>query len=211
SSARIERWLQLCAEDNLTVAYPSTPAQYFHLLRRQSATQPRRPCVVFPPKSMLRLRASTSATEDFTGGGWQEVLADHQADPAAVTRARLCAGKIYYDLAAARKKRGITDVALIRVEQLYPTPTAAVVRALAAFPRLRDLAWVQEEPANQGAWPHMALSLPDDLAVLGLAAGLPEDLPLRRISRPAAASPATGSTTRHEAEQAAVIDAAFEG
>jgi len=209
SSARVERWLQLCAEDNMTVALPSTPAQYFHLLRRQAASDPRRPCVVFTPKSMLRLRASASVTEDFTSGTWQEVRADPEVDPNEVTRARLCSGKIYYDLAAARRKRAVSDVAFIRVEQLYPTPTATLVNTLAAFPRLRDLAWVQEEPANQGAWPHMALTLPDALAALGPGAGLPDDLTLRRISRRAAASPAAGSMSVHEAEQAAVVDAAL--
>ena len=126
-----------------------------------------------------------------------------------MTRARLCSGKIYYDLAAARRKREVSDVAFIRVEQLYPTPAATLVNTLATFPRLRDLAWVQEEPANQGAWPHMALTLPDALAALGPGAGLPNDLTLRRISRRAAASPAAGSMSVHEAEQAAVVDAAL--
>jgi len=201
SSARIERFLQLCAEDNMTVAYPTTPAQHFHLLRAQALAHVERPLVVFTPKSMLRLKAATSAPEDFTSGHWQPVLADPELpDPAGVTRVVLSAGKVHYDLAAHRRKASDSSVALLRVEQLYPLPGAQVRAALAAYPNATDVVWVQEEPANQGAWAHVALSLPEQLA---------PGTQLRRISRRAAASPAVGSHKVHEVEQAALVEAVF--
>jgi 2-oxoglutarate dehydrogenase E1 component len=201
SSARIERFLQLCAEDNMTVAYPTTPAQHFHLLRAQALADVDRPLVVFTPKSMLRLKAATSAPSDFTGGGWQPVLADPEAPaPAGVTRVVLTAGKVHYDLAAARRASGDTSVALLRLEQLYPLPGAQVREALAAYPHATDVVWVQEEPANQGAWAHVALSLPEQL---------PAGTALRRLSRRASASPAAGSHKVHEIEQAALVEAVF--
>jgi 2-oxoglutarate decarboxylase len=201
SSTRIERFLQLCAEDNMTVAYPTTPAQHFHLLRAQGMSTVNRPLVVVTPKSMLRLKAAASAPSDFTSSRWQPVLADpEQLDPAGVTRVVLSAGKVYYDLAAARRKREDKSVALVRVEQLYPVPGAQVRDALAQYPNATDVVWAQEEPANQGAWSHMALSLPEQL---------PEQIRLRRVSRRAAASPAAGSSKVHEAEQAALVEAVF--
>jgi 2-oxoglutarate dehydrogenase E1 component/2-oxoglutarate decarboxylase len=202
SSARIERFLQMCAEDNMTVAYPTTPAQHFHLLRAQALADVDRPLVVFTPKSMLRLKAASSAPSDFTSGRWQPVLADPESpDPAGVTRVVLTAGKVHYDLAAARRKSGDTSVALLRVEQLYPLPGAQIREALAAYPNATDVVWAQEEPANMGAWSHVALSLPEQL---------PAGTPLRRISRRASASPASGSHKVHEAEQAALVDAVFQ-
>ncbi|MCW2665900.1 MAG: 2-oxoglutarate dehydrogenase, subunit, partial [Frankiales bacterium] len=202
SSARIERFLQLCAEDNMTVAYPSTPAQHFHLLRAQALTDMHRPLVVATPKSMLRLKAAVSAPSDFTSARWQPVLADpSQPDPSQVDRVVLCSGKVYYDLAAARDKSGDTRTALVRVEQLYPLPGEEVADALAAYPQLQDVVWVQEEPANMGPWSHIALSLPEFL---------PENLRLRRVSRRASASPAAGSSKVHAAEQAALTAAALE-
>jgi 2-oxoglutarate dehydrogenase E1 component len=201
SSARIERFLQLCAEDNMTVAYPTTPAQHFHLLRAQAMAHVERPLVVFTPKSMLRLPAASSQPGDFTSGHWQPVLADPAApDPAGVTRVILTAGKVHYDLAAARAKNGDSSVALVRVEQLYPLPAAQIREALAAYPNATDVVWLQEEPANQGAWAHIALSLPEQLA---------PGTQLRRISRRASASPAVGSHKVHEVEQAALVEAAF--
>ncbi len=201
SSTRIERFLQLCAEDNMTVAYPTTPAQHFHLLRAQAMSTVNRPLVVVTPKSMLRLKAAASMPLDFTSNRWQPVLADpEQLDPAAVTRVVLTAGKVHYDLAAARRKSEDKTVALLRVEQLYPTPGAQVREALAAYPNATDVVWAQEEPANQGAWSHIALSLPEHL---------PSELRLRRVSRRAAASPAAGSSKVHEAEQAALVEAVF--
>jgi 2-oxoglutarate dehydrogenase E1 component len=207
SSARIERYLLLCAEDNMTVAVPSTPAQYFHLLRRQALTQPPRPLIVFTPKSMLRLRAAASVVESFTSGGWKPVIRDDTVE--RPSRVVLCSGKVYYDLLAARGKRSggadnADDIALVRVEQLYPTPVDEVSEVLASYGvgtgGTTDVAWVQEEPANQGAWPHVAMHLIE---------GLPEGVRLRRVSRSASASPAAGVATVHEAEQAALIEAAL--
>ncbi len=199
SSARLERYLQLCAEDNMTVATPTTPASYFHLLRRQALQSHKRPLIVMSPKSMLRLRAAASAIESFTSGSFSPVLAD-PLQPSQATRVVLSAGKVYYDLFSARKKSEDTSTALVRVEQLYPLPGEQIADALAAYPDLQDVVWVQEEPANQGAWAHMALSLPDHL---------PEHVTLRRVSRKAAASPAAGSSKVHEAEQAALVAEAF--
>ena len=199
SSTRIERFLQMCAEDNMTVAYPTTPAQHFHLLRAQAMASVRRPLIVVTPKSMLRNKAATSAPADFTHGRWQPVLPDpEQLDPAGVTRLVLSAGKVFYDFAAARRKAGNTSVGLVRVEQLYPLPAARIRDVLATYPNVTDVVWAQEEPANQGAWAHVALSLPEHL---------PAGLRLRRISRRAAASPASGSHAVHESEQLALIDA----
>jgi 2-oxoglutarate dehydrogenase E1 component len=201
SSARLERYLQLCAEDNMTVATPTTPASYFHLLRRQALTTHKRPLIVMSPKSMLRLRAAASAVDDFLSGGFSPVLADaDQPDAGAVTRVVLTAGKLYYDLLAARRKSGDSSTALVRIEQLYPLPGEEVTDALSVYPNARDVVWAQEEPANQGAWGHIALSLPDHL---------PEGSTLRRVSRKAAASPAAGSSKVHEAEQAALIEGVF--
>ena len=203
SSARIERYLQMCAEDNMTIAFPSSPAQYFHLLRRQALAPHKRPLVVFTPKSMLRLKAAASAVEEFTGGEWQPVIADE-----TVTRPRrvlLCAGKVYYDLIAARSKRDdAADVAIVRTEQLYPTPVDEVSEVLAEYGvgpgGTTDVVWVQEEPANQGAFSHMLQALPD---------GLPEGVRLRRVSRRASASPAAGVAAVHEREQKALVEAAL--
>jgi 2-oxoglutarate dehydrogenase E1 component len=201
SSARIERFLAMSAEDNWTVAVPSTPANYFHLLRRQTLSGRRKPLVVFTPKSMLRLRAASSMPEDFTGGRWQPVITDPaQPDPANVTRVLLCSGKVYYDLVKARDKREITDTAIVRVEQLYPLPGEEIAAAVSAYPSVEDIMWVQEEPANQGAWPFVALNLPVHLA---------RGQWVRPVTRPASASPAAGSHNQHEVEQAELLDAAF--
>ncbi|MEO6206295.1 MAG: multifunctional oxoglutarate decarboxylase/oxoglutarate dehydrogenase thiamine pyrophosphate-binding subunit/dihydrolipoyllysine-residue succinyltransferase subunit, partial [Mycobacteriales bacterium] len=199
SSARLERYLQLCAEDNMTVATPTTPANYFHLLRRQALSSHKRPLIVMSPKSMLRLRAAGSSIEQFTEGTFAPVQPDPD-QPGNVTRVVLTAGKVYYDLLSARRKTEDTSTALVRVEQLYPLPGEEIADALAAYPNLTDVVWLQEEPANHGAWAHIALSLPDYL---------PESVTLRRISRKAAASPAAGSSKVHEAEQAALVTGAF--
>jgi 2-oxoglutarate decarboxylase len=202
SSARLERFLQLCAEDNMVVAAPTTPASYFHLLRRQALQSHQRPLVVMSPKSMLRLRAAASAVEDFMDKGFAPVLGDPDGiDPAGVQRVVLTTGKVHYDLLSARRKSENTQVALVRVEQLYPLPGEEVADALAAYPNATDVVWCQEEPANQGAWSFIALNLPDSL---------PEGRSLRRISRKAGSSPAAGSSKVHEAEQAALIAAALE-
>jgi 2-oxoglutarate dehydrogenase E1 component len=197
SSARIERFLQLCAENNMTVAQPSTPASHFHLLRRQAFTQPRRPLIVFAPKSMLRLKAASSAVEDFTQGSFLPVINDQQnLDPNAVKKVLFCSGKIYWDLLAESQKRETKDVAIVRLEQLYPTPVEEMQTAIAQFPNAQ-LRWVQDEPANQGPWTYMGLFMPR------------YGINFKVVSRPASASPASGSAKRHAAEQADLIARAF--
>ena len=203
SSARIERFLQMCAEDNMTVAYPSTPASYFHLLRRQAYARPRRPLIVFTPKSMLRLKAASSAPEDFTTGTFRPVLPDPaNLDGNGVTRVLLASGKVFYDLEAAREKAGDQATAIVRVEQLAPLPAHDIAHELNKYPDA-EVVWVQDEPQNQGAWPFMALNLPQALAEFG------ETRQLRVVSRRASASPATGSTKKHQAEQQELIGTAF--
>lgn len=195
SSARIERFLQLCAENNMTVAQPSTPASHFHLLRRQAFTRPRRPLVVFTPKSMLRLKAASSSVEDFTSGTFQPVIDDTQGlDRSSVRRVLLCSGKIYWDLMSELEKRGEKNIAVVRIEQLYPTPVDEIKSTYARYPNA-ELYWVQDEPANQGPWTYIGLFLPRYMN--GQVPTL--------VSRPASASPATGSAKRHAVEQADVI------
>jgi multifunctional 2-oxoglutarate metabolism enzyme len=204
SSARIERFLQMCAEDNMTVAYPSTPASYFHLLRRQAYQRPRRPLIVFTPKSMLRLKTATSAVGDFTSGTFQPVLPDPSApDAPAVTRVLLASGKIIYDLQAERTKRADTATAILRVEQLAPLPAQEIAAAIKAYPGA-EIMWVQDEPANQGAWSFMAMNLPQALASRG------ETRALQLACRAASASPATGSSKKHALQQAQLIAKAFD-
>jgi 2-oxoglutarate dehydrogenase E1 component len=197
SSARIERFLQLCAENNMTVAQPSTPASHFHLLRRQAYATPRRPLIVFTPKSMLRLKAASSDVRDFTTGTFQPLIADQQGlPPQNVKKVLLCSGKIYWELLAESQKRAIGDTAIIRIEQLYPTPVEEMKQAIAQYPQA-DLRWIQDEPANQGPWTYMGLFM----SKYGIN--------FKVVSRPASASPATGSSKRHAAEQADVIARAF--
>ena len=197
SSARIERFLQLCAENNMTVAQPSTPASHFHLLRRQAYATPRRPLVIFTPKSMLRLKAASSEVSDFTNGTFQPLIQDQQGlQPQSVKKVLFCSGKIYWELLAESQKRASGDTAIIRVEQLYPTPVEEMKQAIAQYPNA-ELRWVQDEPANQGPWTYMGLFM----SKYGIN--------LKVVSRPASASPATGSSKRHAAEQADVIARAF--
>ena len=195
SSARLERFLQLAAEDNCSVTYPTTAAQYFHLLRRQAARRPHRPLVVMSPKSLLRLSAAGSSLADLEAGAFQPVLDDAtmQDRAAEVTRLVLCSGKVYYDLV---KERTSEPVAVVRVEELYPWPTEALTRVLDRYPNVRDVVWTQEEPQNMGAWSFAALRLP---AVLGTR------IPLRYAGRPDRASPAEGSMAAHQAEQARIV------
>jgi 2-oxoglutarate decarboxylase len=199
SSARIERYLQLCAENNMTVAQPSTPASHFHLLRQQAYSTPRRPLVVFAPKSMLRLKAASSAVEDFTSGSFRPVIDEvRPLNKSAVNRVLFCSGKVYWDLLAEAEKRGDTTTAIVRVEQLYPTPVDEIKATYAQYPNA-ELFWVQDEPANQGPWTYIGLFLPKYMN--GQVATV--------VSRPASASPATGSAKRHAAEQADLIERAF--
>ncbi len=198
SSARIERFLQLAAEDNMIIARPSTPASYFHLLRRQAYARPRKPLVVFTPKAMLRLRGATSSPADFTTGKFQPVLDDPAvASGSGIQKVLLVAGKIYYDLKSEIEKRGITGIALVRLEQYYPFP-AADLQAIAAKYSGAQFVWVQDEPENQGAWPFMVME--------AQAAGLPA---LSVVSRPRSASPATGSSKRSQVEAQLILDRAL--
>jgi 2-oxoglutarate dehydrogenase complex dehydrogenase (E1) component-like enzyme len=197
SSGRPERFLQLAAENNMTVAMCSSPANYFHLLRRQALSPVRRPLIAFTPKSLLRLKAAVSELDEFTSGAFQPVLPD-PAGTAAVRRVLLCTGKIYYDLAAERVKRDVKDVAILRVEQLYPLPAEQIRAELDRRPDA-EVVWVQEEPANQGAWPFMALNLVEHLGGRRLL----------RVSRRASASPAVGSHAVHAQQQQDILAAAF--
>ncbi len=198
SSARVERFLQMAAEDNIVVAMPSTPASYFHLMRRQAYNRPRKPLVVFTPKSMLRLKAASSSVDDFTSGTFEEILADTSVDDSHVTRVLMCTGKVYYDLLAEREKSGDTSTAIVRFEQLYPLDEAHIQSALARY-ESAEFVWVQEEPLNQGAWSMMSLSLPQ---LLGRT--------IRVVARRASASPASGLASRHLEEQANLVAKAFD-
>ncbi|NDK26576.1 multifunctional oxoglutarate decarboxylase/oxoglutarate dehydrogenase thiamine pyrophosphate-binding subunit/dihydrolipoyllysine-residue succinyltransferase subunit, partial [Streptomyces sp. TR1341] len=209
SSARPERFLQLCAQNNMTVAMPTSPSNYFHLLRWQVHNPAHKPLVVFTPKSMLRLKAAASKAEEFTTGGFQPVIGDATAEAAAVRRVVFCSGKVYYDLEAERKKRGATDTAIIRIERLYPLPGAELQAEVNKYPNAEKYLWVQEEPANQGAWPFIALNLIDHLD-LAVGADIPAGERLRRISRPHSSSPAVGSAKRHQAEQEQLVREVFE-
>ncbi len=199
SSARIERYLQLCAENNMTVAQPSTPANHFHLLRQQAYSRPRRPLIVFTPKSMLRLKAASSNVADFTTGSFQRVIDEiRPLNKQAVKKVLFCSGKVYWDLLAEAEKRNDQSTAIVRVEQLYPTPVDEIKQVYAQYPNA-ELVWVQDEPANQGPWTYIGLFLPKYMN--GQVAKL--------VSRPASASPATGSAKSHAVEQADLIERAF--
>ena len=199
SSARIERFLQLCAQENMTVARPSTPASYFHLLRRQAYARPRKPLIVFTPKAMLRLRGATSDVADFTSGKFEPVLDDSRSiDKSAVKRVLLHAGKIHWDLQAELTKNPNPEIALVRMEQFYPAPLAELNSVIAEYPNA-ELVWVQDEPENQGAWPFVGLEV----------APLLDGRPMRVISRAASASPATGSSKVHAVEHAALMQEAL--
>jgi 2-oxoglutarate dehydrogenase E1 component len=210
SSARVERFLQLCAQNNMTVAMPTLPSNYFHLLRWQVHNPHHKPLVVFTPKSMLRLKAAASKTEEFTSGQFRPVIGDESVqDPAAVRKVVFVTGKLYYDLEAERVKRGTTDTAIIRLERLYPLPGTEVQAEIAKYPNAEKYLWAQEEPANQGAWPFIALNLIDHLD-LAVGADVPHGERLRRISRPHGSSPAVGSAKRHQAEQEQLVREVFE-
>lgn len=191
SSARLERYLQLCAERNMQVCYPTTPAQYFHLLRRQVKQTAERPLIVMTPKSLLRLPQAVSSLEQFTSGGFLPVIGD-TVDPAQVERVLVCSGKVYYDLHAEREKRGDNRTAILRLEQFYPFPQTLLQRWLAHYGQARQLFWVQEEPRNMGGWWFMRSRM-EALTKAGQE--------LRYVGRTASASPATGSYTLHQLEQ----------
>jgi 2-oxoglutarate dehydrogenase E1 component len=205
SSARIERFLTLCAENNMYVCNCTTPAQYFHLLRRQMYGGPdrrgtRKPLVIFTPKSLLRHPRAVSTFHDFTSGGFTEILGD-LSDAAPVSRVVFCSGKVYYDLLAARDERKADHVALIRVEQLYPFATDQARDILARYSPTSEVVWAQEEPKNMGPWRFLRESIQPLLDATGRE--------LRYVGRPESASPATGSGKRHQEEQAAILSDAL--
>ncbi|WP_432246514.1 multifunctional oxoglutarate decarboxylase/oxoglutarate dehydrogenase thiamine pyrophosphate-binding subunit/dihydrolipoyllysine-residue succinyltransferase subunit [Mycolicibacterium sp. ELW1] len=206
TSGRIERFLQLWAEGSMTIALPSTPANYFHLLRRHGLDGVHRPLIVFTPKSMLRNKAAVSDIRDFTEQKFRSILeeptyTDGEGDRNKVTRILLTSGKIYYELAARKDKDKRDDVAIVRVEQLAPLPKRRLSNTLDSYPNAKEFFWVQEEPANQGAWPTFGLTLPELL---------PEKLTgIKRISRRAMSAPSSGSSKVHAVEQQEIIDEAF--
>jgi 2-oxoglutarate dehydrogenase E1 component len=198
SSARLERYLSLCAEENIQVVYPSTPAQYFHLLRRQVRRDFRKPLIVMTPKSLLRHKTAVSPVEQLVSGRFQEVLDDRAADPKRVGRVLLCSGKVYYDLLAKREEAGRTgEVAILRLEQFYPWPADALRGALSRFEGAREWVWVQEESQNMGGWTFM------DQRLRGTGYSV------EYVGRDASASPATGSLRVHRREQEELVEAAF--
>jgi 2-oxoglutarate dehydrogenase E1 component len=194
SSARLERYLQLCAENNLQVCYPTTPAQYFHLLRRQVREGMERPLVVMTPKSLLRLPAASSSLDELSDGGFQPLIDDAETgDRDAVKRVVLCSGKVYYDLADARRKAENQKVAIVRLEQFYPFPSQGMRELLARYPNANEFVWAQEEPQNMGGWTFVRDRIEN----------------LRYVGRSASASPATGSYSIHQKEQAELVTQAL--
>ncbi|MCD4734652.1 MAG: 2-oxoglutarate dehydrogenase E1 component [Bacteroidales bacterium] len=196
SSARMERFLTLCAENNMQVVNCTTPANFFHVLRRQLHRQFRKPLIVFTPKSLLRHPACVSSIEDFTKGGFKEVIDDNDTDPGKVKKIIFCSGKIYYELAAEKKKIKNDTVVIVRIDQLYPLPKKQLRKIISKYNRAERWLWVQEEPCNMGAWPFMHMEF--------------SDVPLKVIARPASGSPATGSSKFHIIRQKKIIDKAFE-
>ena len=202
SSARIERYLQLCADNNMQVVQPTTAAQIFHLLRRQMIRLFRKPLIIMTPKSLLRNKDAGSPLSDLAKGSFQTVIpeVDETIDAKKVKRIVACSGKVYYDLVNARKERGQTDTAIIRVEQLYPFPHKAFAAALKQFPNFNELVWAQDEPQNQGAWLQIQHNIFENLS---------EGQKLAYAGRPASASPAVGYYDKHYAQQKALIETAF--
>ena len=207
SSARIERFLTLAAENAFSVAQPSTPASHFHMLRSQALGEQHRPMIVMTPKSMLRNKQAVSQPADFTEGSWQPVISDPTVtDPSAVEAVILCSGKVRWDLVTRRQAAGLVGkVAILAVERLYPLPGRDIAAEIARFEQVKQVRWVQDEPTNQGAWPFMALNLP-----AALASEVPgRQFELVPVTRPASSAPSVGSGKVHEAQQKALMDAAF--
>ncbi|MBO9535135.1 2-oxoglutarate dehydrogenase E1 component [Herbaspirillum sp.] len=202
SSARLERYLQLCADNNMQVVQPTTAAQIFHLLRRQMIRLFRKPLIIMTPKSLLRNKDAGSPLSDLAKGSFQTVIpeVDESIDAKKVKRVIACSGKVYYDLVNARKERGQNDTAIIRVEQLYPFPHKAFAAALKQFPNFNELVWAQDEPQNQGAWLQIQHNIFENLS---------EGQKLAYAGRPASASPAVGYYDKHYAQQKALIETAF--
>ena len=203
SSARLERFLQLCADDNMQVVYPTTPAQMFHLLRRQMLRLFRKPLIVMSPKSLLRHKLSNSTIADISHGRFQSVIDEvDELDKAAVKRILVCSGKIYYDLLEARREHDINSVCILRLEQLYPFPRDELVEKINQYANAEELIWVQEEPRNQGAWSTL-------LSKRHLGGCFPDEKPLRCIARPYSASPAVGYLSLHLEQQQQLVEDAL--
>ena len=201
SSARLERFMQLCSNNNIQVCVPSTPAQMFHMIRRQMLMETRKPLIVMTPKSLLRNKASTSTLEDLTQGGFKIVIDDPVVkDKSKVTRVVLCSGKVYYDLAEAQAASGEDNIAVVRVEQLYPLPSKQLTAVLSEYVNCDEIAWCQEEPQNQGAWYQSRHNL---------IAGMRENQALYYAGRPSSASPAVGYFSVHLDEQKILVDEAI--
>ena len=196
SSARLERFLQLCALDNMLVCVPTTPAQAFHMIRRQMRMDTRKPLVVMTPKSLLRHKLAVSSLEELAKGSFQHLIADSTSSPKKARRVVLCSGKVYYDLLEDMHKREADDVALIRVEQLYPFPRELLAAELKRYAKAADVVWCQEEPHNQGAWYQIRHHL-----VACLAAGQS----LHYAGRSRSPSPAVGHFNDHVAEQKQLV------
>ncbi|EQA14452.1 oxoglutarate dehydrogenase (succinyl-transferring), E1 component [Glaesserella parasuis 174] len=201
SSARLERYLQLCAEQNMQVCIPSTPAQVYHMLRRQAIRKMRRPLIAISPKSLLRHPLAVSTLDELINGEFKTVIGElDNLDPAQVKRVVLCSGKVYYDLLEERRQREKTDVAIIRIEQLYPYPHEDVKKALMPYAHVTDYVWCQEEPLNQGVW---------YCSKHNFEASIPENATLKYAGRPASASPAVGYMSLHTKQQTQLVDEAL--
>ena len=196
SSARLERFLQLCAENNMQVCYPTNPANFFHLLRRQMKQEAAKPLIIMTPKSLLRSPLAVSPINEFTDGGFKSTIADAVSNPAEIKRVVLCSGKVYYDLNNAAQEHGLSNVAILRVEQFYPFPKQALKDFFAQFTNANEIVWAQEEPKNMGAWTFMQPRLED------LLTGRKR---LRYAGRDASASPSTGNYIIHGLEQAQLV------
>jgi 2-oxoglutarate dehydrogenase E1 component len=202
SSARMERFLQQCADANMILANPTTPANFFHLLRRQLTWKFRKPLIVFTPKSLLRHPKCVSAVDEFTKGGFQEVIDDPTADPNKVKTLILCQGKLYYELLERQEQLGANDVAIVRVEQLHPLPEPQLTAVFARYANVEQVRWVQEEPENMGAWPYM-------FKHLHKVKGAPAVEALHFVARYASGAPATGSGVRSAIQQNRILEEAF--
>ncbi len=198
SSARIERFMELCADSNIQVVNCTTPANFFHVLRRQLHREFRKPLIVFTPKSLLRNPMCVSPIADFTKGKFQELIDDSFVTEKSVKRVLFCSGKIYYDLLEKQQTDKRKDVAIVRIEQLYPTPMAAMQKVKAKYSNSTEFFWVQEEPENMGAWPYMCRKFRKN------------ELQLEVISRKESASTATGYAKQHTSQQLYIVGKAFE-
>jgi len=203
SSARMERYLQLCAEENMQVCVPTSPVQFFHMLRRQMLRPYRKPLIVFTPKSLLRHPMSVSSLDEYTQGQFELIITSYkELEANSIKRLLVCTGKVYYDLQQEKQKHQLDDVGIIRIEQLYPFPKDEVAREIAKFKHLNQIVWVQEEPRNQGAWFYMQsrMNLSDCIA---------PNQSLEYVGRDYSASPAAGYMQLHKQQQTQLVNEAL--